>query len=370
MKKIGLIVNPIAGMGGRVGLKGTDGEDILKRAVEMGASPEAPAKTIKALNQLLPLGEQLLVITCSGNMGENECLGAGLKYELVYGAEGITDSRDTIRAAKLMAEEAVELLLFAGGDGTARDICSAIGQSIPVIGIPAGVKIHSPVYGNTPEAAGKLALTFLNGKPIQLIEEEVVDIDEEAYRSDRVMTRLYGFLKVPVFEGFIQNKKAPTPLTDRASQMSIALDVVDNMREDIYYIIGPGSTTKAVMDEIGLRKTLLGVDIVKNKELIANDCSESEILDIIGDENASLIITPTGGQGYLLGRGNQQLSPEVLSKVGKGNILVVATDSKLIQLKGNPLLIYTGSEIVDSMLSGYYKVKTGYGISKMYKVET
>jgi len=369
MMKIGLIVNPIAGMGGRVGLKGTDGEDTLIRAIQMGAISEAPEKTIKALQQLLPIKEQLLVFTCSGDMGENETVQAGLHYEVVYISDRNTTSDDTVLAASSMKELGISLLIFAGGDGTARDIYRAIGQEVPVIGIPAGVKIHSPVYGNTPEAAGKLAVEFLSGRQVQLVDEEVIDIDEEAYRNDVVMTQLYGYLKVPVIDKWIQNKKAPTPLSDKASQMSIALDIADNIVKDIFYLIGPGSTTKALMDVLKLKKTLLGVDIIRNRELVKADCNEDEILRIIGDSETELIITPTGGQGYLLGRGNQQLSPKVLGKIGKRNITIIATEGKLIQLNGNPLRVYTGDEGLDKELSGYYKVRIGYGMSRMYKVE-
>lgn len=369
MIKIGLIVNPIAGMGGRVGLKGTDGEGTLSRAIEMGAISEAPTKTIKALQQLLPLKEQLLVFTCSGDMGENELMESGLKYEVVYNSEVNTSSKDTVLAALKLFDLGVSLLMFTGGDGTARDIYRAIGQQLPAIGIPAGVKIHSPVYGNTPESAGKLAAEFLRGKHVQLVEEEVVDIDEEAYRNDVVTTRLFGYLKVPVIEKWIQNKKAPSPLSDKASQMSIALDITDGMEEDVFYLVGPGSTTKALMDILGIKKTLLGVDIIKNKELIKADCSEGEILKIIGDSLVKLVITPTGGQGYLLGRGNQQISPKVLGKIGKDNIIVIATEGKLIQLNNRPLQVYTGNSELDKELSGYYKVRTGYGMSRMYKVE-
>ena len=369
MRIIGLIVNPIAGMGGRVGLKGTDGKDTLQRALAMGASAEAPEKTIKALEQLLPFREQLLVLTCSGKMGEDECIRAGLACKVVHISDGSTDSDDTISAGKKIAELGAELILFSGGDGTARDMCSAVGLTVPVLGIPAGVKIHSPVYGNTPEASGKLARAYLEKKPVTMTEEEVIDIDEDAYRHDRVLTRLYGYLMVPVLEGWVQSKKAPTPLTDRASQMAIALDITDNMIDDICYIIGPGSTTKAVMDTLGLKKTLLGVDIVKNRKLVGSDCNEANILDIISESKAVLVITPTGGQGYLLGRGNQQISPKVLERIKKNNIIIIAVDSKLIQLRGKPLLVYTGDAETDAELSGYYKVRTGYGMSRMYKVE-
>ncbi|MDX9917157.1 MAG: ATP-NAD kinase family protein [Gudongella sp.] len=366
MIKIGLIVNPIAGMGGRVGLKGTDGMAVL--AMEMGAVAEAPQKTVAALNQLLHLKDRVTFLTCSGDMGENECIKAGLDYEIVYETGSKTSSADTISAAHIMVEKDIELLIFSGGDGTARDVCKAIGEVVPSIGIPSGVKIHSPVYGSTPVATGKIVAAFIEGKKVELMEEEVVDIDEEAYRKDMVLTKLYGYLKVPVFGGLVQNRKAPTPLTDKASQMAIALDVTDNMKEDVYYIVGPGSTTKAVMDSLGLKKTLLGIDIVKNRKLIGADCSEREILDIIGDSMTALIITPTGGQGYLLGRGNQQISPEVLKRIHKDNIIIIATESKLVQMRGKPFMIYTGDESLDNYFSGYYRIRTGYGMTKMYKV--
>lgn len=368
MRKIGLIINPIAGMGGKVGLKGTDGKDILKKAIDLGASAEAPRKAQKAMEKLLDLKDEIIVITCKGIMGEDIAKALGFETHIVYAPDHNTSSVDTKEAANIILDEGVDLLLFVGGDGTARDIYQVVGAEQLVLGIPAGVKIHSPVYGNTPENSGNLALEYLTGKIKDVKEEEVVDIDEEAFRNDRMQTRLYGYLKVPIDKKFMQNKKAPTPLDEESSQRAIALDIIDNMEEDVYYIIGPGTSTRAIMETLKLSYTLLGVDIIKNKQLVDLDCSEEKILQHIKDNKTKLILTPTGGQGYLLGRGNQQISHRVLRKVGKENIIIIATDSKLINLRGQALLVYTGDEKLDQDLKGYYRVKVGYEMEKMYLV--
>lgn len=348
MKTVGLIINPIAGMGGKVGLKGTDGINILKKAIDLGATEEAPKKATAALNKLLPIKDELLFLTVSSNMGESSCKALGLNYKVIHHTSNSTKSHDTILAAQIMKESNVDLIIFVGGDGTARDIYEAVGTKTVVIGVPAGVKIHSPVYGNTPDMSGNLARIYLEkGLPIR--EEEVVDLDEEAFRNNLVRTSLYGYLKIPYKKEYLQNKKAPTPLTEEATQKAIALDIVDNMENDIFYIIGPGTTTRSIMDELGLKDSLLGIDIIKDKKIIKLDCNEKEILEIVGDNKAKLIITPTGGQGYLLGRGNQQISSEVLKNIGKENIIIVSTNSKIIELYGNPLLIYTGDTSLDRL---------------------
>lgn len=367
MKTIGLIINPIAGMGGRVGLRGTDGSEILEKAIFLGAIKEAPKKALAALEKLEGIKEDLLILTSSNDMGENQCKELGLNYKVIYKVKAETDSRDTINIAKAMKDENVDLIIFAGGDGTARDIYKAIQTDIPAIGIPAGVKIHSPVYGNTPKSAGELACMYLD-KGLPLREEEVLDLDEDAYRENQVRTSLYGYLKVPYKKEFLQNKKAPTPLTQEQAQVSISLDIIDNMEEEIYYIIGAGTTPRTIMDQLKLSNSLLGIDIIKNKRIVKLNCNEQDILEIINGSKAKLIITPTGGQGYLLGRGNQQLSPKVIKEVGKENIIIIATESKIIELKGNPFLIYTGDPEVDEYLSGYYRIKVGYGNDIMYKV--
>ncbi len=362
MRKIGLVINPIAGMGGRVGLKGTDGIEVLKKARELGSIPEAPLKAKKALEKLLPLKDSISVLVSEGQMGEEEVKEVGLNYEVVYKPEpGETSNADTTELCKIFEKENVELILFVGGDGTARDIFNAIETRIPAIGVPAGVKIHSPVYGNTPESAGQLAYEYLDGAQLTLKDEEVVDLDEDAFREDRVEVRVYGYLKVPYNEIYLQNMKSQSPQSDEHAQESIALDVIDDMQDDLFYIIGSGTTTMYIMKELGLDYTILGVDIIKNKKLVAKDVNEQQILDIIGDEPFKLIVTPMGGQGYIFGRGNQQLSSRVLNKVDKKDVMIVSTAGKLATLQDRDMLIYTLDDKCDEKLSGYYRVVIGYG---------
>lgn len=368
MKIIGLIINPIAGMGGRVGLKGTDGVKTLDKAIKLGAIKEAPNKAIKALKKLEPMKEELLILTSSSDMGENQCKALGFNHEIVHKSNDITGFLDTLNAAKIMEERGVDLIIFVGGDGTARDIYNAVENRIVTVGIPAGVKIHSPVYGNTPELAGELALMYLKDGNLPIKEEEVVDIDEEAFRNNQVRTELFGYLKVPYKKEWLQNKKAPTPLGEEENQKAIALDIIDNMAEEVYYIIGPGTTTRAIMDQLNLPNSLLGVDIIKNKSIVKLDCNEKDILNILGNDVGKLIIAPTGGQGYLLGRGNQQISSRVIEKIKRDNIIIISPNSKIVELKGNPLLIYTGDEALDKNLQGYYRIKVGYGMDIMYRV--
>ncbi|QEK11839.1 ATP-NAD kinase [Crassaminicella thermophila] len=369
MKKLGLIVNPIAGMGGRVGLKGTD--YVLEKARALGALPQAPNRTVMTLKELNKIKDQIEIVTCSGDMGENEAKKCGFKTRVVFASPNRdTTKQDTFDAAKKMLEENVELLLFAGGDGTAIDIYNAIGEHLTVVGIPAGVKIHSAVYASSPKKAGELTLLYLQDSVPKIKEVEVMDIDEEAFRRGSVKTRLYGYLKIPYEKRFLQGKKSGSVMSDQASQELIAFDIVDNMKEDIYYIIGPGSTTRPIMKLLDLPYTLLGVDLIHNKKLIKNDLSEKELLEEIGRKSCKMIITPIGGQGYLFGRGNQQISPDVIRKVGKENIIVVATKQKIQSLYGRPFLVDTGDVELDKQLNGYIRVTIGYKEQMMYKIES
>lgn len=362
MRYVGLIVNPIAGMGGRVGLKGTDGADILAQARALGSVPEAPAKAQRALAQLEPIQEELTFLVAAGEMGETIVKELGYHYEVIYTPDSEdTQAEDTYELAQTLKEREVDLILFVGGDGTARDLTRAIGTAVPVIGAPAGVKIHSPVYGHTPESAGKLALSYLQGNPLELREEEVMDIEEEAFRQDHIQIAVYGYLQVPYDERHLQNLKSPSPQSDKEAQESAALYIIDQMDPDTYYVIGSGTTTARIMEELNLDHTILGVDIIKDGELIVQDASEAQILETVGDHPFRLVVTLMGGQGYLFGRGNQQLSANVLSKIDRKDVIVISTPGKLQTLGQRPLLVYTMDDAVDEAMSGYYRIITGYG---------
>lgn len=370
-KRIGLIVNPIAGMGGKVGLKGSDGEKTLRRARKLGATPSAPGRALKTLLGIGSLIKEIELITFPDEMGETEARKAGFEPRVIGSIQiGKTTSKDTLRAGRKMAALGVDLLLFAGGDGTARDVYQAVGLSIPVVGIPAGVKIHSGVFATNPVRAAGLTMIYLRGQVKALGELEVMDIDETAFRQGRVSTRLYGYLKVPLERRFTPGPKAPsvTGSNEILAMQSIAEQMVETMDAEYLYIIGSGTTPRAIMERLGLKNTLLGVDAVLNGKLIALDLNEAQLLELIEGQKTRIIITPIGGQGYLFGRGNQQLSPEVIKKTGAENVIVVATRNKLNSLKRRPLLVDTGDHEVDKMLIRYVKVVTGYREETVHKI--
>jgi len=369
MKKLGLIINPIAGMGGRVGLKGTDGPGILQKAIEIGAEPVAQRRTLDTLNALAPLKESIALITCPCKMGEDAAVECGFTPKIIAGLSlASTTAKDTMRAARSMREMGVDLLLFAGGDGTARDVYEAIGNSTVALGIPTGVKVHSAVFALNPVAAGDLCALYLQGKAKKVREAEVMDIDEEDYRKGNLSARLYGYLKIPFRSRYVQRLKSGSSPDERYSQESIAAFVIENMLDTHHYIIGPGTTTRAIMEKLGLDFSLLGIDIVFRKKLVGKDLNEMEILSLIQGKLCKMILTPIGSQGYLLGRGNQQISPKVISSVGKDNIIIVATPNKIDSLEGRPLFVDTGDEKTDRWLSGYFRIFTSYRDSIIYRV--
>jgi len=369
MKKLGLIVNPIAGMGGRVGLKGTDGLHILEKAKELGAKPVAENRAVEALKKLEFLKDSIELITYPYQMGEKAAADGGFSPKVIGSIPATqTTAKDTQNAAKDMQSLGIDLLLFAGGDGTARDIYKAIGESSVVLGIPAGVKIHSAVYACNPARAGELAALCLQGKAKNIIEAEVMDIDEDDYRKGRLSAKLYGYLRIPFERRYVQRVKAGSGATERYYQEAMAVSIVEDMSDEYFYIIGPGTTTRTIMERLNLDNSLLGIDLVYQKKLIGKDLNESELLEKIKGKKAKLIITPIGGQGYLLGRGNQQISPEVIRQVGKHNIIIMATKQKINSLQGRPLLVDTGDRATDELLNDYFKVITGYREASVYIV--
>jgi predicted polyphosphate/ATP-dependent NAD kinase len=410
-RRLGLIVNPVAGVGGAVGLKGSDGGDIVRRALARGAARDAPRRAGLALARLARLREHLDVVTCPGEMGEDEARACGFAPEVIDGAGGAgwgsgrpalpdgapaTTADDTVAAARALRERGVDLLLFAGGDGTARDVCRAVGDTLVCLGVPAGVKIHSAVYATTPGSAGELAALFLHDRPaaVRLREAEVMDIDEEAFRDGRVSARLFGYLTVPYERTMVQSAKAGGCAGDAGDLSAIAADVVNGMAPGALYLLGPGTTTRAVAQALGVDKTLLGVDAVRDGCLVGADLSERQILELIRPETAAgaaggasagaagvapssaappvadarIVVTVIGGQGHIFGRGNQQLSAEVIRKVGPAHVIVVASETKLLSLRGGPLLVDSGDPALDDDFAGYLQVVTGLGRRIVYRV--
>ncbi|MCP4895809.1 MAG: ATP-NAD kinase family protein [bacterium] len=367
--KIGLIVNPIAGMGGAVGLKGTDGPEILKQALELGAVPKADWRTRLAIKRLRPHHRNFDLLTCPGTMGGLLAEQNGLSRRLFDTAtRAQTKPEDTIQAAQWMVDQEADLILFAGGDGTARDVCRAVGLSTPTLGIPAGVKIHSAVFASSPAAAGEIAASFIQGRVRRFVEAEVLDIDEEDYRREVLSTRLFGTMMIPDDRRLMQGLKAGSAPSDRVAQKSIAADVVENMDEDSCHLIGPGTTCRPVMERLGLDNSLLGIDLVQAGRQLGKDLSEHEILMMIEGRKVKLVLTPIGGQGFLLGRGNQQISHRVINRLHREDIIVLATDAKLCSLHGDPLLVDSGDSDTDHRLSGHHRIVTGYRKGSIYPV--
>ncbi|MEG2143987.1 MAG: NAD(+)/NADH kinase, partial [Oscillospiraceae bacterium] len=266
--KVGFIINPVAGMGGSVGLKGTDGK--VREALLRGSVPHAGERAKIAMEELLPLKASLEILTYGGKMGGEIAKAMGFDCRLLGEDKEEFSALDTLELCKKLKAENVKLLLFAGGDGTARDVYNGVGTSVIALGIPAGVKIHSPVYAKSPKTAGALAALYLSGKEKETKEEEVLDIDEEKYRNNVLSTTLYGYLTIPYKKNYTQNRKTATPITEKNAIRSIGMKIVSEMEEGTYYLIGAGTTTAGIMEELGLKNTLIGVDLVLNKQLLGN----------------------------------------------------------------------------------------------------
>jgi predicted polyphosphate/ATP-dependent NAD kinase len=357
-------------MGGRVGLKGTDGPDAVERARSLGAVPVSGERAEIALAVLKEKSPgAVTIVTAPGALGEEIARAAG--FEPVVVGEDVPISgtaSDSIALARRIADDSIDLLLFAGGDGTARNMHEALGQEVPVLGIPTGVKMHSSVFATNPRAAGELAARFLERPDATCRESEVMDIDEDAFRDGRVSARLFGYLRVPYQRSLVQGLKSGSTGDEHGALNGIATNIAQRMEDDRLWILGPGTTTRQIATAMGLPKTLLGVDLYRNRSAVSLDANEQEILRHLDGTDARLVVTPIGGQGYLFGRGNQQLSPAVIRGVGVSNIIVVATPGKLAGLGGNPLLVDTGDADLDAELRGYIRVVVNQRQESMQRV--
>jgi len=352
MKRVGFILNPIAGMGGRVALKGTDG--VEEEARKRGATPVSP---LRAEEFLIHLKKERKFCTCGGVMGENVFKKVGKKAEIVYFPDKKTTAEDTKKAAKIMGKM-VDIIVFAGGDGTAADILEVVNGEIPILGIPAGVKMYSAVFALTPRDAAEI-IDSLEG--LEMEEREVVDIDEDAFRRGELKIKPRGYALSPHHEKLQAGKEVYG-----GGKEEIAEWFLENMEEERTYIMGGGSTLWEIKKAMGIEGTFLGVDVVRKGKIICRDATERDILNNMG-RNACIVVSPLGGEGFIFGRGNQQISPEVIKRVGRKNIIVVGTKEKMARLES--LKVDTGSKKIDDLLRGYIEIITGYGERKIMKVE-
>lgn len=235
MKKLGLIVNPIAGIGGRVGLKGSDGKLIQQEARRLGAKPEAAIRATIALKEVLPISSNIKIFTAPSDMGEESARSIGFYPEIVGSIKKYhTTARDTILIAKQMKALGMDLIVFTGGDGTAWNIFQALGETVPVLGIPAGVKIHSAVYAINPRSAGRAIRDFLSKKQFDFTLAEVMDIDEEAFRAGTINVKLKGYLKIPAFKNYMQSVKTGG-YSEKDDLFGITTEIINKMKKEVFY---------------------------------------------------------------------------------------------------------------------------------------
>ncbi|UCC93107.1 MAG: ATP-NAD kinase family protein [Thermoplasmata archaeon] len=373
--RVGLVVNPVAGMGGRVGLKGTDG--LLDEALRLGAEPVAPDCMARFLERLGEESREVVWITCAFDMGADELREAGLRpedhYTVAYTPPSLhaTNADDTMRACKAIVGRDVDVLVFCGGDGTARDVLSAVDDEVPVLGVPSGVKMFSGIFALSPEAAAEVLSSYIAGET-EVGEGEVVDVDEAAYREGRLACSLFGTMPILRARSLIQDAKRVTSLGDEgAAQDAIARFVVEMLEREDYplTVLGAGTTVEAVARRLGVPKTPLGVDVVRGTELVSEDASEDGLLQVLAQEGkARIVLSPIGAQGFLLGRGNQQISPEVLEAAGgPAALIIVATPHKLRAM--DVLRVDTGDPELDLRLEGMRQVVTGFHDVTMRRLE-
>jgi len=374
--QIGFLINPIAGMGGRVGLKGTDG--VLKKAVMLGAKPVAPQKADEMLREFCAISSSygdLQWITCDGKMGKSELEAVGIKnLQVIYSPSGnITSANDTKNICKKFLEQHIDLLVFCGGDGTARDIFTIVDKKIPLLGIPAGVKMHSGVFGINTIATAKMLHEFIN-KRLTIGDAEIMDLDEELYRRGEWKVRLFGVAKGIVEPTYIQVGKACfESVSDEEVKDELAEHINDELEKhpDWLFLFCAGGTIDYIAKKLNIQHSLLGIDAIYQKQLVGKDVNEEQILTLLKKyPKTKILLSPIGAQGFILGRGNLQLSPAVINKIGIDNIIVVATPSKLLH---TPLLrVDTGDKKLDHLFTtqGYFMVVIGYRLSRVVKLQT
>ena len=370
MAKVGFLVNPIAGMGGRVGLKGTDG--MAEEARRMGAEPVSGEHAIIMLRRLLELPHDAEWLTCSGEMGAEYLEKVDIDSSIVHEASGNTGREDTLAAARRFLEEKADIILFSGGDGTARDIVSAVKREIPVLGIPSGVKMYSGVFGVTPAKTAEVLAGFLSGE-LKPAEVEIMDLDEDKYRAGEWAVRLYDSALTPFESTLVQTSKE---MVSEASDADIIAEIGEYIEEltkeepETLFLLGPGGTLEAIGNMLGMDKTLLGVDAFAGGSQVGKDLNESSLLKLIDKYNkVKLILSPIGSQGFVLGRGNLQLSPEVVRRIRRDDIMIVSTPAKLDR---TPTLRFdTGDPDLDRELAGrgWFSVVVTYRTSRLAKVQ-
>ncbi len=364
--KIGFVVNPIAGIGGTVGLKGSDGYDVQREAKRRGAHHISPLRAQVALNSLKVFRTDLQILTSGEEMGESELKACGLNAEVIHRPRSPTTKEDTKASVAGFLHEGVELVVFVGGDGTARDVLEVVDRKVPIIGVPSGVKMHSSAFLNRPEDLGDVLSSFARARAVK--DAEVMDIDEDLFRTGIVKAKLLGLAKTPDDNAHVQNSKASYDMLSVEDEArEIGQYVAESMSPEYFYILGPGTTTSFIAESLGVKKTLLGVDVISAGKVVISDATENDLLRLLeSPHKAIIIVSPIGSQGFFLGRGNQQISAKVIRAVGADGVMVIATPTKLRDTK--ILRVDSGDPEVDGWLKGKIKVVTGYKRKRLVEV--
>ena len=355
---IGLVVNPFAGMGGAVGLKGTDGPDKVAEARRRGAHANAGARARLALARLADRVPGSALTVAAGALGEAWTIGLDLQPKIVHIADMTGTARDTRHATLAMGDP--DVIVFAGGDGTARDV-AAVANGAALLGIPCGVKMHSGVFAVTPRSAGAMMADLIaSPERISWIDNaEVMDVDEDALRQGILAPQLFGLARTPVSRNLMQAAKGGPRQNAAAALSSAAAELVAHMEDETLYIIGPGTSASSVLQAAGQDATTLGVDAVLNRKVVARDADDATLQRLAEGRSVKIILGVTGQQGFLLGRGNQQISPALIKQAGRDGLIILATESKLTGLAQPRLLVDTGDPELDAALDGYVRVSTG-----------
>jgi predicted polyphosphate/ATP-dependent NAD kinase len=379
MVRIGILANPDAGLGGRLGLKGSDGQAELARS--KGAEDRSGPRLESMLEHFSRIhraeSSQIEWITSTGRMG-TEWIPVELDFGTiseVHQSPGKTSASDTQDAVARLLENGIDLLVYSGGDGTTRDIVSSLSDSetpeLPVIGVPSGVKMHSGCFASSPKAAAEVLSAWIQGD-LLVSSTEVLDLDEELYRKGKWVVRLYAEAFSPNSPRWMQGSKE---LIQTESEEEIIIGLSNHIEESIVdeghlVIWGSGGTLREIGGNIGFELTTLGIDATIGSEKVGTDLAESGIIEILDshDGPVTLLLSPMGGQGFLIGRGNLQLSPSVLSSIGIDNILGVVTPAKLLTVRA--LRIETGDDSLDQEFASkrYMKVLQGYRTTRILPV--
>ncbi len=375
--KVGVLVNPIAGMGGRVGLKGTDGRDRLRQAIALGAEPQAPARAQHFFRELLPLTDRIHWHS-SWTLGGRWLHEAGFEWTDVrpgvsrrISLENTTERKDSLELLRALQVAEVDLLVFVGGDGTARDVLSVVGNNLPVLGVPAGVKMHSGVFAINPQGAARIVEDLVEGRIVTSATRTVRDFDDAAASTDAIKLKSFGELSVPESHVYLQQTKVGGRESEPLAIEEICAEILNLQLRSRPIVIGPGGTCLAIKTALGFEGTLRGVDILFPDGRTQLDVGEAALLALVDASEIFLIMSFTRRQGFLLGRGNQMLSAAVLNRIQwPADVLIVGTRTKLASLAGRPLLVDSADPEFDRKVSGLIEIVSGFEDRLIYRVAT